>query len=257
MAVVEYQKKNGHLVVITLNRPGKLNAIDEETMTALRQAWIRYGEDDDAWIAVLTGAGQAFSAGADKSWFEKSLRGEASPDTFLRLIGRDPYWSGWLDKPVMTAVNGPAVGAGLDLVLRSDLRVAAQSAWFQQPEVERGTFMLFSDNLPQAMAAEMIAGFRIDAGRAYDVGMINRLVPDEELLDAALELADQLLSRAPLALHHALKTLRDIKNGGVVAPRRMIDSYTTVLSEKLMDTEDGREAIQAMIDKRKPIYRKK
>ena len=257
MALVEYEKKGSHLVVITLNRPEKLNAIDEAMLAELREVWTRYDHDDDAWIAILTGRGKAFSAGADKTWFDRTLTGEATPGTFLNLIGRDPYWSGRLDKPVVTAINGPAVGAGLDLTLRSDLRVAAESAWFQQPEVERGNVMLFDDNLPFAMAAEMIAGFRISARRAYEVGMINRLAADDRLLETAEELADELLTRVPLALFHALKTLRDIRNGGVVVPRRMIDSYTTLLSEKLMETDDGREAIAALADKRKPQYRKR
>lgn len=257
MAIVEYEIKNKHLVVITLNKPDRLNAIDDAMMLALREAWIRYDNDDDAWIAILTGRGRAFSAGADKSWFEKTVSGEASPEAFLNLIRKDPYWSGKLDKPVITAVNGFAVGAGLDLVLRSDLRIAAEAAWFQQPEVERGTIMLFNDNLPYAIAAEMIAGFRISSRRAYDVGMINRLVSDDDLLKATEEIADELLARVPLALFHALKLLRDIKNGGVVVPQRLIDNYTTVLSEKLVHTVDGQEAIQSMIDKRKPDFRKR
>ncbi len=257
MAIVEYEKKSNHLVVITLNRPDRLNAIDEAMIAALREAWNRYNDDDDAWIAILTGTGKAFSAGADKSWFEKALKGKASPRVFLDLIRKDPYWSGQLDKPVLTAVNGLAVGAGLDLVLRSDLRIAADSSWFQQPEVERGNIIIFNDNLPCAIAAEMIAGFRISACRAYDVGMINKVVPDEKLMEAAMETADALLTRVPLALFHSLKMLRDIKNNAVVVPRRMVDHYTTILSTDLMKTEDGEEAISAFVEQRKPVFKKR
>ncbi len=257
MSIVEYQKRSNHLAIITLSRPDKLNAIDEGMLSSLREAWMRYGDDDDAWIAVLTGEGKAFSAGADKSWFEKTLEGKASPELFLNLTRKDPYWSGNLDKPVLTAVNGLAVGAGLDLVLRSDLRIAAESAWFQQPEVERGNIMLFNDNLPYAISAEVIAGFRISARRAYDVGMINRVVPDEKLMETVEEIADELLSRVPLALFHALKMLRDIKNSGVVAPRSLVDSYTSVLSAALMDTADGQEATRALMEKRRPVFKNK
>jgi enoyl-CoA hydratase/carnithine racemase len=257
MATVEYEKKSNHLVIITMNRPDRLNAIDEEMLTALRESWIRYYEDDDAWIAIFTGAGRAFTAGADKSWFQRSLKGQCSPETFLNLTAKDPYWSGQLGKPVITAINGLAVGAGLDLTLRSDLRVASESAWFQQPEVERGTFMLFFDNLPYALAAEMTSGFRIPAKRAYEVGMINRVVPDGTLMDAALEMADEMLSRVPLALYHALKTLRDMKNGAALVPRKLIDHYTTVLSKDLLMTDDFKEATASQLEKRKPVFKRR
>jgi len=257
MALVEYEKKGNHLVVVRLNRPEKLNAFDMDMTVALGEAWIRYRDDDDAWIAILTGTGRAFTAGADKSWFDMALKGQDSVGIFLDLTSKDLYWSGHLDKPVITAVNGFAIGAGLDLVLRSDLRIAGESAWFQQPEVERGNFMLFNDNLPHAISAEMVAGFRISAKRAYDVGMINRVTSDEKVMDTALELAGELLTRVPLALHHALKTLRDIKNAGTVVPRSMIDQYTTTLSKALMNTEDFKEATSALLEKRKPTFKKK
>lgn len=257
MALIEYEKKDNHLVVIRLNRPEKLNALDMDMTVALREAWIRFRDDDDAWIAILTGTGKAFTAGADKSWFDMTLKGQDSVGIFLDLTSKDPYWSGRLDKPVITAVTGFAIGAGLDLVLRSDLRIAGESAWFQQPEVERGNFMLLNDNLPYAIAAEMIAGFRISAKRAYDVGMINRVVPDEKVMDTALEVAGELLTRVPLALQHALKTLRDIKNAGAVVPWSMIDRYTTTLSKTLANTEDFKEATSALFEKRKPIFKKR
>ncbi len=257
MAAVEYEKRDGHLVVITMNRPERLNAIDEAMLTGLRDSWLRFSDDDDAWVAVLRGSGRAFTAGADKSWFEKAQRGESTPEEFLNLTAQDLYWSGRLDKPVITAVNGLAVGAGVDLALRSDLRVAAESAWFQQAEVQRGNFMLFNDSLPHAIAAELAAGFRIPAQRAYEVGMVNRLAPDNKVMDAAMELAEGLLSRVPLAVLYALKTLRDMKNVPAMVPRRLVDHYTTVVSNSLMNTEDFKEATAAMIEKRKPVFKKR
>jgi enoyl-CoA hydratase/carnithine racemase len=257
MAAVEYEKRDGHVVVITMNRPERLNGIDEEMLAGLRDSWLRFSNDDDAWVAVLTGAGRAFTAGADKSWFEKAQRGESTPEQFLDLTAQDLYWSGRLDKPVITAVNGLVVGAGVDLTLRSDLRVAAESAWFQQAEVQRGNFMLFNDNLPHAIAAELTAGFRIPARRAYEVGMVNRVAPDDKVMDAAMEVADGLLSRVPLAVFYALKTLRDMKNVPAMVPRRLLNHYTTVVSNSLMNTEDYKEATTAMLEKRKPVFKKR
>jgi enoyl-CoA hydratase/carnithine racemase len=256
VSLVVYEKKN-RLVIVTMNRPDRLNAIDIEMMVGLREAWVRYRDDEDAWIAILTGAGRAFTAGADKSWFVKSLQGEDSLNIFQDAISKDPYWSGSLDKPVIVAVNGLAVGAGLDLTLRADLRLAAESATFQQLEVERGNVIIFYDNLPCAMAAEMMSGFRITAQRAYEVGMINRVVPNDKLMDAALEMGEELLTRTPLALYHALKILRDMKNSAAIVPRRLIDHYTTMLSKDLMKTEDFKSATSALLEKKKPIFKKR
>jgi enoyl-CoA hydratase/carnithine racemase len=256
MAIVEYEKNN-HLSIITLNKPDKLNTFTEEMFVALRECWMRFNGDKDAWIAILTANGKAFSAGADKEWFQKTLSDEVSVETFAELTAQDLYWSGKLDKPVVAAVNGLCIGAGLDLVLRADLRTAAKGAWFQQAEVQRGNVMVFFDNLPCAIAAEMIAGFRITAQRAYEVGMINRVTPDEHLMDKTMELAEELLTRQPLALYHALKLLREIKNASTVVPRSLIDNYTTELSKGLMRTEDWKEGAAAFLGKKAPVYRKR
>lgn len=256
MSLVEYKKKN-HLVTITMNRPDKLNAINTDMFTALREAWIRYRDDEDAWLAIFTGAGRAFSVGADRSWFVKSVQGEDHLGIFLNTINRDPYWSGTLDKPTIVAVNGYAIGAGLDLVLRADLRVAGESATFHQPEVERGNVVIFFDNLPCAIAAEMISGFKITAQRAYEVGMVNRIAPDDQLMDVAVEMAEELLTRQPLALYHALKILRDMKNAATIMPRHLINHYTTELSKGLKKTEDWKEGVAAFLEKKKPVFKKR
>ena len=256
MATVEYEKKD-HLAVITLNRPERLNAFDEDMLRALRDTWIRFRDDDDAWIAILTGTGRAFSSGADKSWFDKALSGSSSPETFFNRIAQDPYWSGQIDKPVIAAVNGFAVGAGLDLVLRSDFRVAAEGAWLQQPEAALGTLVLFHDSVPYAVAAEMVAGFRIHARRAYEVGLINRLAPDDKLMDVALEMAGELLTKAPLALCNALRILKELKKSAVSVPYRLVDHYAAVLSKNLMNTEDFKEAASALVNKTKPVFKRR
>ena len=138
MGVVEYQKKN-HLSIITLNRPERLNTFTEEMFVALRECWTRYHNDEDAWIAILTARGKSFSAGADKEWFRKTLAGEATVETFAQLTDKDPYWSGKLDKPVIAAVNGLCIGAGLDLVLRADLRTRPKGHGFSRPRSREAT----------------------------------------------------------------------------------------------------------------------
>jgi E-phenylitaconyl-CoA hydratase len=256
MSVVEYAK-SGHLVTITLNRPEKLNAIDPEMLDGLRAAWQRYQDDDDAWFAILTGAGRAFSAGADTGWFSRALGGDDSVGIFLKTILKDPYWSGQLDKPTIAAVRGYAIGGALDLVLRADFRVAGETAKFQLPEVERGNVVILWDNLPYAIAAEMLAGFPISAERAHQVGMLNRVVPDDQVLDAARELAEELLSKPPLPLYHGLKILRDMKNGGVTISRNLLSQFTTSLSKELAGTDDYKEAVAALLEKKKPTFWRK
>lgn len=256
MALVEYEKKN-HLVIITMNRPEKKNALNEDMLRSLREAWRRYQDDEGAWLAIITGRGDAFTVGADKTWFVKALQGEDSLGMFSRSIAQDPYWSGTLDKPTIAAVNGLAIGAGVDLVLRADLRIACESASFKQLEVERGNVMIFFDNLPCAIAAEMISGFAISARRAYEVGILNRVVQDDKLMDTAMEMAEELLSRPPLALYHALKILRDMKNAATIVPRSLINHYTNELSRNLFRTEDFHEATAALLEKKKPVFKKK
>lgn len=261
MSLVGYEKKD-HLVIITMNRPDKLNALDPEMLEGLRESWARYRDDDDAWLAIFTGTGRAFSAGADKSWFVKGLQGEDFLTPFQNAIVKDPYWSGELDKPTIVAVNGYALGGGFDLVLKADLRVAAESAKFQIAEVALGGILILWDNLPYAIAAEMLSGSMLTAKRAYEVGMVNKVVPDVKLMSAAMELAEELLSRAPLALYHQLKILREMKKASIPVPRNLIRSsliseYTTLLGRELGKTEDWKEANRALLEKKKPIFKKR
>ncbi len=261
MKFVEYEKKD-HLVTITMNRPDKLNALNPEMLTELRESWVRYGEDEDAWLAVFTGRGRAFSAGADKSESVKGLQGEDFLGPFVQTISKDPYWSGKLDKPTLVAVNGYALGAGFDLVLKADLRIAAESAEFQIVEVGLGGIMVLWDNLPYAIAAELMSGNKITATRAYEVGMVNRVVPDGRLKDATMEMAEELLSRPPLALYHSLRVLREMKKAAIPLPRNLIEGslisdYTLRLGRELIRTEDWKEANSAFLEKRKPVFKKR
>lgn len=254
MTLVEYTRK-GRLATVTLNRPEKLNALSPELLAELREAWIRFRDDEDAWVAILTGAGRAFCAGADRSWFEAALRGEDAADDFLAAVLRDPYWSGELDKPTIVAVNGPALGAGVDLVLRGDLRVTGEGATFRLPEVELGSVLVLWDNLPYAIAAELASGGTLTAERAHQVGMVNKVVPDDEVLDSAIGVAEELLSRPPLALRHALRIVREMKSSGAVLSTSSLRRYTTDLSRELSETEDSKEAARAFLAKRTPVFK--
>lgn len=251
---VTYEKR-GHLVIVTLNRPDKLNAINEDMLTDLADAWQRFQYDDEAWLAILAAKGRAFCAGADKIWFERTLLGEDSLGRFLQGVKKNIYWSGEIDKPTIAAVDGMVVGAGFDLVLQADLRVAAETASFRFPEVDRGSVLVPWDNLPYAIAAEMIAGLPLTARRAYDLGIINRLTPPGGALDAALALADELLAKPPLALKRAMRILREIKNKNSVPSTPSLRDYTTDISRELSATEDWQESVNSLLSGAAPRYR--
>jgi enoyl-CoA hydratase len=223
----------GHLATLTLDRPAKLNAIDAPMQAALAAAWERFEQDEDAWIAILTGNGRAFCAGADRSWFERIARGEDGMGEFLAGVNRDPYWSGALSKPTIVAVEGLALGAGLDLVLRADLRVAADNARFQLPEVDLGSVIVLWDNLPYALTAELLAGFPLDAPRAHAAGMLNRLAPPGGALAAAETLAAELLAKPRDALRAALGMLRGIRQTNVVPSQDALRARSTEVARQL------------------------
>jgi enoyl-CoA hydratase/carnithine racemase len=254
MGLIDYQK-TGHLVTITLNRPEKLNAMNLEMLSELREAWIRYRDDEGAWLALLTGAGRAFSAGADiediKLWADS---GRFFPEQYLATIAKDPFFAGELDKPTIAAVNGYALGGGFDLVLRADLRLAAESAVFGIPEVELGGVLLFWDNLPYALAAEILTGATISARRAYEMGIVNKVVADGETKEKGLELAEELLRKPPLALRSALRALRQMKRNTSPLSRSLELEYASLLGYRLSNTEDGKKAIRAAGVKLKPDY---
>jgi len=248
---VEYVK-SGHLVTITLDRPARLNAIDEEMQAALAAAWTRYEQDEDAWLAILAANGRAFCAGADRSWFERIARGEDGLGLFLQGVNRDPYWSGAISKPTIAAVNGLTVGAGVDLVLRADLRVAADNAVFQLREVDLGGVLVLWDNLPYAITAEMVAGAELSAQRAHAIGMINRLAPPGGVLECARAWARELLAKPPRALRQALQILRDIRNANAVPPTRALRDLTTDASRRLAASAEWQASVASWLQGGRP-----
>ncbi len=213
------------------------------------ESWHDFMADDDAWIAVLTGRGPAFCAGLDV----KERVASGAPGLGLPEIPvRDIYWHGEVDKPVIAAVNGVAMGGGFLLTSQADLRLAAPEATFQVIEVWRGGIGLYdavltAENLPYAIAAELLCGEPMTAERAYQVGFINRVVEPERLVDAALELARGLTQRPPLAVDYNLRILRRLRRLGV--PDDVAQLGQRYLAE-LRGTADTKEAIAAFLERR-------
>ena len=203
---IQYEKK-GHITYVTLDRPEVMNAINPPLHAELTQAWSDFIDDDDAWVAILTGAGdRAFCAGSDLKW-----RVEGADDSALRNPVHSPVHV--LDrcyKPVIAAVNGYAIGGGLEMALRCDLIVAAQQAQFGLPEARRGLLadaggvLQLPRRLPYHLAMGIfLTGRFFSADEAQSMGLVNEVLPGAQLLPRAWELARRIMQQPELNRRYA------------------------------------------------------
>ena len=241
---------------ITINRPDKLNALDTETLDALDAAFAAAAEAADVRVVILTGAGpKAFVAGADIAQMsglsavqgrDFSLRGQR----MMRRIERLP-------KPVIAMINGFALGGGLELAMCCHLRVAADSAKVGQPEVNLGLIPGFGGTqrllrlAGRAAALELcLVGAPIDANRALQLGIVNRVVAAADLESETVALARQLASSAPLALRGVLDC---VNTGGECGIEEGLE-YESAQFGLMFATDDMREGTQAFLERRKPAF---
>ena len=196
---------DGHVATITYNRPDALNAINGEMRADLNAAFARFRDEEDAWIGIVTGAGRAFCAGADKRGGGGGSTGEFA-GSFWEKPTVNSFESGWeIYKPVIAAVNGYCLGYGLTLVTWCDFVIASDRAEFGFPEVQIGVpTIVGAIRLPRLVnwqhAMELLlTGERIGADRAKEIGLAGWVVPHDELMDEARGLAARLLAAAPLA----------------------------------------------------------
>lgn len=249
MAYVETEQL-GQIMVVRMNRPERLNALGTDMRAQLGEAWREFRDNEDLEVAIFTGAGRAFCAGEDMKESVEQGRvnsaGEVSRD--------DPFMNGTLEKPVIAAVNGYAMGGGFLLVERTDLRVAAKGAIFEISEAKRWLLGGYNHgllaNLPHPIATEMAFGFRFTAERLYELGFLNRLVEPEDLLPTAFEMAEHLLSLPPASRVNTLYMMRQLR------PR--VPPAFLRLAEKLHQhgaLEDRMESRRAFAEKRAPVYK--
>jgi enoyl-CoA hydratase/carnithine racemase len=244
-----------HVVLVTLNRPQALNSIDPQLALDLEQTVIEVENDDRIFVAIITGAGErAFCAGAD---LKVVAQGRLS-ETFTPAGGFGGFVNASRAKPWIAAVNGFAVAGGLEIVLACDLAVTSSSAQFGLPEVKRGLIASAGGlyrlprALPKAIAMELIAtGDLIDASRAFDLGLVNKVVEPSSVIPEALTLANRICANAPLAVRESIAIARaaahfddpELKDKGDEAQQR------------LSKTADYREGASAFIEKRPPRWR--
>lgn len=209
MAVIETER-HGQVLVVRMNRPERLNALNQELRIALAETWIEFRRDTGLEVAILTGTGRAFCAGEDM----KETLASKTPGG-QRLAIEDPFATGALEKPVIAAVNGFAMGGGFMLVERTDLRVAATTAIFEVSEAKRWLLGGWNHghlaNLPYPVAMEMALGFRFTAERFHQLGFVNRLVEPDQVLPTAIEMANHLLTLPPAARVNTVHMMRRMR----------------------------------------------
>ncbi len=255
MSTLATYERDGHVATITYNRPGSLNAINAEMRRALNEAFDRFRSDEEAWVAIVTGSGRAFCAGAD-------LREGAGstgdfPGTFWEKPTVNSFESGWeIYKPVIAAVNGYCLGYGLTLVTWCDFVIASDRAEFGYPEVKMGVpAVVGAIRLPQKInwqyAMEMLlTGERVDAARAKEIGLAGWVVPHDHLMDEARSLADRLVAAAPLAARASKEVAM---RSAALAPVEAI-RFGETMRIVAADTEDAREGGRAAAEGRQPRW---
>ena len=246
-------ERRGRVGLITLNRPQALNALNNRLMNEVMDALEAFDKDEAVGATVITGSEKAFAAGADiKEMSGKSAR-EMQEADHVAVFGRIRS----VEKPVIAAVSGWALGGGCEIALSCDMIVASESAKFGQPEITIGVIpgaggtQRLTHAVGKALAMEIILNNRtLSAQEALHYGLVNRVVPVDAYLDEALKLAEEIASRAPLAVRAAKKLINAAYDS----------SLTDGLAEEkrvfynLFNTADQKEGMQAFVEKRKPNW---
>lgn len=254
---------DGPVLTVTINRPEKKNAANAEVLCRLYDAWVQLDTDDSLRVAILTGKGDTFCAGMDLAEIGR-LRAGVVDNEWLQRFKDQPevILGGWLKtyrptKPVILAAEGYARAGGTEILQGTDIRVAGESAVFGVTEVQRGLFPMAGSavrlrrQVSYAVAAEMLlTGDDITAQRAYDLGLINRVVPDGQALAEARKIADRIARNGPLAVKGILATLRRTD----ALPEE--EAFTIEMQEgqKVMSSKDAAEGPRAFLEKRDPNF---
>jgi enoyl-CoA hydratase/carnithine racemase len=251
-------ERKGHLAYITINRPERRNAIDPATSRELLEAFTAFKDDDDSWVAILSGAGdQAFSAGADLVAMAQSFSGGGDGMRFdAPFAGITRGFECW--KPIIAAINGYCLAGGLELALACDIRIAAEHATFGLPEPKRaiipgaGGTQRLPRVTPLAFAMELLlTGDRFDAQTALRFGLVSRVVAADQLMSIVEEVAAKILECGPLAV----RAIKEAALRGLEMP--LVDGLKleSELVGRIFRSEDAREGPTAFAQKRTPEYK--
>ena len=244
LTTVEYEKR-GAIAYVTLNRPDKLNAMNAAMHAELAYVWADFRDDPDLRAAILSGNGKCFSAGADLSGGAPSTRYKYTGD-FPDITRTQGVY-----KPIVAALHSHVVGYGLWIALDSDLRIATDDTSFWLPEPQWGIATIpsawFPKLMPWAIASELLLlAERVDAERAYQVGLINKIVPKDQLLAEAEKVANRLCELGPLAVQGMKESMVRASNLDYTA----VDQITDWVQTRVMNSEDRKEGGRAFVEKR-------
>jgi len=257
-------EKDGPVLIVTLNRPEKRNAVNCEAMCRLYDAWVELDRDPALRVAILTGVGNTFCAGMDLSEIGKMQKGVADNE-WMERVRKEPHviYGAWLKtyrptKPVILAAEGFARAGGTEILQGTDIRVAGESAMFGVTEVQRGLFPMAGSavrlrrQIPYAVAAEMLlAGEDLPAPRAFALGLVNHVVPDGQALAKAREIAQRIADNGPVAVKAILATLRETETLSEEEAFGIEQRY----GMQAMASKDAIEGLKAFLAKRKPVFR--
>jgi enoyl-CoA hydratase/carnithine racemase len=258
---ISYEKSD-HIAVMTINRPDVMNALNPPATIEMHAAWEDFTNDPDAWVAIVTGAGdRAFSAGMDLRWrAQQNASGEPAPRVDFPNSGFGGLTNPrqvhiW--KPIIAAVNGYALGGGLELAMACDIIVAADTARFGLPEVTRGIVAgaggmhRLPRQIPLKIAmGHMLTGKPMTAEEAHHWGLVNEVVPAADLMETAKRWAREICEAAPLSV-------RASKQSAMLGLEMTLeDAYNTRFpaQEAMQGSEDSREGPRAFAERRKPIW---
>jgi enoyl-CoA hydratase/carnithine racemase len=251
--MIDYEVKGG-IAFIILNRPERLNAYTKEFFKEMPEIWKRFRDDDDALVGIISGAGEkAFCVGYDLECGELSLE-ELKRSPMIVPTMHD-IW-----KPIIAAVKGYCVAGGFWIASACDLRIAAESAEFGIPEAKWNIFSVLNvpepmyQNLPPAIVLELLfLGERISAKRFYDLGFVNKITPEEEVLDTAIEYAKKICENGPLAVRMDKQIFYKSRE----MDRSQIEELNWELQREILKSGDNLEGLKAYLEKRRPVYKGK
>jgi enoyl-CoA hydratase len=245
-------ERRDHIAIVTIDRPEAMNSLTRDMLSALDDAFLEFDRDPDLWVAILTGSGdKAFSAGMD---LKEAIPLLTSGD---QLGYEDPTKRQFSEvfKPIVAAVNGVCIAGGLEMLQGTDLRIAAEHATFGLGEVRwgiipaGGSHIRLPRQIPWAVAMELLlTGEPIGAERAYQIGLVNRVVPRGEALGAAVELAEKITRNGPLAVRTAKEIA--VRSLGLEAGFVLEKS----LGARVFESEDAKEGPRAFAEKRPPRF---
>jgi len=272
--------KDGHVVTITIDRPERRNSLDLEHFGRIKDAWVRFRDDDDAFVAILTGVGDVYCVGADLKSFVPQITERADKlregESKQKEAGSDYSFSDSLVavlrdgatladgtefklyKPVIAAINGICAAGGLEMMWNTDLRVVADDTFFQLSEPRRGLYPGGGSTVHSvrqlswcnAMEVLLLAD-RISPQRALEMGLVNRVVPRDQVMATARELADTICLNGPLAVKACKQSAKESTFLGLKAALDNEMSY----SANIFMSEDAKEGLAAFKDKRPPVWK--